>query len=105
MKVFEDFVVESHLIAADRTPISRVKREHDRLTAEFAQRKPLIRCASQGEIGRFRLLEAALCAGSWNTFLCNHVPAQTSVGRGIASVVVGMKEELRLRGAVTPVSV
>ena len=53
MKVFEDFVVESHLIAADRTPISWVKREHDRLTAEFAQRKPLIRCASQGEIGRF----------------------------------------------------
>src|SRR5574338_1613129 len=53
MKVFENFVVESHLIAADRAPISWVKREHDRLTAEFAQRKPLIRRASQGEIGRF----------------------------------------------------
>ena len=32
VKFLKHFVVKTHLIAADRTPICRIKREHDRPT-------------------------------------------------------------------------
>ena len=83
MKVFEDFVVESHLIAADRTPISWVKRERDRLTAEFAQRKPLIRCASQGEIGRFHSWRQRCASALGIHFFVTMSLPRLPVGRGV----------------------
>ena len=54
VEFLQHFVVESHLIAADRTPIGRIKGEHDRLATELAESEPLIRRASQREVGRIR---------------------------------------------------
>ena len=51
VEFLQHFVVESHLIAADRTPIGRIKGEHDRLATELAESEPLIRRASQREVG------------------------------------------------------
>src|SRR5581483_1994765 len=83
MKIFENFIVENHLIAADWTPISWVKREHDRLTAEFAQRNPLIRCASQGEIGRFHSWRERCAPALGIHFFVTMFLPRLPVGRGV----------------------
>ena len=51
LKLRKDFVVERHLVATDRAPVSRVKRAHHRLPAEVAQANELVRRAPQSEIG------------------------------------------------------
>jgi hypothetical protein len=52
LKFIQYFIIERHLIAADRTPVCRVKRQHDRSSAEFAQRHRLVGRATQCELGR-----------------------------------------------------
>src|SRR5947209_2538168 len=41
-KFGKDFVVERHLIAANRAPIRRIKREDDRLFRQIRQRQHLV---------------------------------------------------------------
>src|SRR5690606_32168028 len=52
MEFSENLVVESHLIAADRTPVRRIKRKDDGPRAKVAQRDGLIRRGSQREVRR-----------------------------------------------------
>jgi hypothetical protein len=54
LKLIQDFVMERHLIAANRAPVRRVKCEHHRASPELAQRYRLVWCASQGEVGSLR---------------------------------------------------
>jgi hypothetical protein len=46
----ENFVVESHLVAADRAPVSRIKGEDDGLSAQFAQGELLIGSDGKAEL-------------------------------------------------------
>jgi len=54
LKLREEFVIERRLISADWTPITRVKKQDDRMAAEVAQCNRLIRGALEGEIGSRR---------------------------------------------------
>src|SRR6266404_3173644 len=51
LKFVQHFVVERHLIAAHRTPVGGVNREHHWSSTQLAQRYGLVWCASQGEVG------------------------------------------------------
>ena len=50
LKLRKHFVVERHLVPADRAPVRGIKSEHDRPSAEFTQPDDLIRRAFEGEI-------------------------------------------------------
>ena len=54
LKLIKYFVIERHLIAANRAPVRLVKCEHHRASPELAQRHRLVWCASQGEVGSLR---------------------------------------------------
>ena len=54
LEILQDFVVERHLIAANGTPVCRIKREHHISAAKIAQARTLIRGAAQIEIGSLR---------------------------------------------------
>jgi hypothetical protein len=69
VKFRQDFVVQCHLIAADRAPIGGIKREDYRLALEFRERDRLVRCCTEAELG---------CVGA----------------RGERSVVVGHESSL-----------
>ena len=47
----KDFVVEHHLVAADRTPVRRIESEDDRPSLQIAKGKPLVRRDPQLEVG------------------------------------------------------
>ena len=47
----QDFVVERHLVAADRTPVRRVEREDDRPSLQIPKGKPLVRRHPQFKVG------------------------------------------------------
>jgi len=48
-KLRKQFIVERHLIAANRTPVRWIKGEHDRPTAKLRQADELVGRAAQGE--------------------------------------------------------
>jgi hypothetical protein len=50
LELGKNFVIERHLVATDRAPVSRIKCEHHRLSKEFAQSQPLVRRAPEGEV-------------------------------------------------------
>src|SRR6266849_5841865 len=58
-KLRKNLVVESHLIAAHRTPVSRIEHENDRAPTELAQAEYLVGGGMQSEIG-------SRCAGAEN---------------------------------------
>src|SRR5678816_1078343 len=51
LKLIQYFVVERHLIAADRTPVGGIKCQDQRSSPELIQRYRLVRRATQREIG------------------------------------------------------
>src|ERR1700675_5085153 len=53
-KLGENLVVERYLVAAHRTPVSRIEHEYDRSPAKLAQAEHLIRCRVEREVGRAR---------------------------------------------------
>src|SRR4051794_5074222 len=66
-------VVESHLVPAYWTPIGRIKSEHHRPSAEFAEFDRLIGSASEREIGGGRAGRqscGSIGAGSGGNTLC-----------------------------------
>src|SRR5205807_10638964 len=50
-KLGGDLVVERHLVAAHRAPVSGIEGEDDQLPAEVAQREALVRRAVEREVG------------------------------------------------------
>ena len=65
-KLWKDFVVEPHLIAADRTPVRRIEREDYRPAAKFAERHLLIGRRRKGKVRR-------LSSGARAGMLCSYV--------------------------------
>src|ERR1700736_635754 len=56
-KLRENLVVERHLIAAHRTPVSRIKNKDDRASSQLTQTEHLIGCGVEREVG-------GACAGA-----------------------------------------
>ena len=54
LELRQRLVIESHLIAADRAPVGRVERKHNRFAGEIAERERLIGSDVQREVRRFR---------------------------------------------------
>src|SRR5258708_33950515 len=52
LKIFEHFIVKSHLVAANRAPVRRVKGENDLLAGQLAEPELLVRGSIQLEFGR-----------------------------------------------------
>ncbi len=50
LELGKNFVIQRHLVATDRAPISRIKCEHHRLPKHFAQSQPLVRRAPKSEV-------------------------------------------------------
>ena len=50
-ELWKDFVVECHLVAADRTPVRRIESEDDRPSLQIAKGKPLVRRHPQFKVG------------------------------------------------------
>src|SRR5712671_1853123 len=49
LELWEDFVIQSHLIAADRTPICREKSQYEWLTAKICEAHGLVGSAFKAE--------------------------------------------------------
>ena len=50
LKLWKDLIVQSHLVCAHRTPVSRIKGEDHRAAAKIAQTHRLIGRAVQGKV-------------------------------------------------------
>src|SRR5437016_6569792 len=50
LEFWQNFIIQSHLIATDRTPICREKRQDEWLTAKICEAHGLVRSAFEAEI-------------------------------------------------------